>query len=333
MKSFALATLVAAVSGSYTAVNTSGYKSKTAAGKSTDIWNNIIANTTSQSWYNAVQSAGLLTENEDPTFSAMGDQMPKGQVYGIRDKLIHSVGTISKIKWVSKGTHPYTGMFKGANYGFARLSLAQEPDSKVNNIRPGIGVKLLRDAQESANFVAMFGVDGQSSWNFFENDFFNHIPNATAADTKILSNKFSEQTDWITEVGLSEMATYDQSGRKVTPTFPFALRLHPTGSLKYPSSYHGNFTDDLKTIPSGSTLYQVWAWNKPCALGGKEAHIADIVTTSKTTTSYWGDHHFFIRHQDYAEDLARHSDWAAYSNKYGNSKEHGWGCPFAFLLQ
>ena len=39
-----------------------------------------------------------------------------------------------------------------------------------------MGLKFLRDGVDSANLVAMYSVDGQESWNFFKNDFSNHIP-------------------------------------------------------------------------------------------------------------------------------------------------------------
>ena len=57
-----------------------------------------------------------------------------------------------------------------------RLSLALEPDTSKLNTAPGMGLKFLRDGMDSANLVAMYSVDGQESWNFFKNDFSNHIP-------------------------------------------------------------------------------------------------------------------------------------------------------------
>ena len=51
-------------------------------------------------------------------------------------------------------------MFKGADAGFARLSVAKPPDTKSPNLTPGMGVKLLRDGMDSANFVCMYSVDG-----------------------------------------------------------------------------------------------------------------------------------------------------------------------------
>ena len=65
---------------------------------------------------------------------------------------------------------------KQQRYLFSRLSLALEPDTEELNTAPGMGLKFLRDGMDSANLVAMYSVDGQDSWNFFKNDFSNHIP-------------------------------------------------------------------------------------------------------------------------------------------------------------
>ena len=62
------------------------------------------------------------------------------------------------------------------NIVLSRLSLALEPDTEKLNTAPGMGLKFLRDGVDSANLVAMYSVDGQESWNFFKNDFSNHIP-------------------------------------------------------------------------------------------------------------------------------------------------------------
>jgi len=94
MKSFVCAVLAGVISAKIRPVDTAEYKNKSADAKNANIWYNVTTNTKSQDWYSAAQMAGLFTEYEDPTFTAMGDQMPAGQVYGIRDKLIHSVGTL-----------------------------------------------------------------------------------------------------------------------------------------------------------------------------------------------------------------------------------------------
>jgi len=47
-----------------------------------------------------------------PTFEYVADAMPKAFTgEGTRIKYIHSVGVVSKVKFVSTGSHPYTGIF------------------------------------------------------------------------------------------------------------------------------------------------------------------------------------------------------------------------------
>ena len=40
------------------------------------------------------------------------------------------------------------------------------------------------------------------------------------------------------------------------------------------------------------------------------------MTASVITPSYWGDEHFFIRHQRMDEDLALKPEWVPYTPKY-----------------
>lgn len=138
--------------------------------------------------------ATLLTESDAPTFNTPGDEMPKGSLYGYRSKLIHTVGAIAKVKFTSNNNHSYTGIFEGADFGYARLSAAIEPNPSVQALAPGMGLKFLRDGIDSANLVAMYSVDGQDTWNYFANDFSNHIPASTTIATYTLGAHFSSQT-------------------------------------------------------------------------------------------------------------------------------------------
>mmetsp|Transcript_30233 Transcript_30233/g.21982 ORF Transcript_30233/g.21982 Transcript_30233/m.21982 type:complete len:112 (-) Transcript_30233:92-427(-) len=110
------------------------------------------------------------------------------------------------------------------------------------------------------------------------------------------------------------------------------LRFHPTGDIKFPDTYVENFTTQLMTIPSGSVIYQVFATDKPVELGGSETHIGDLVSTSEFTTSAWGDEHFFIRHQDFGDDLKIHPEWAQYTSSFKDAPSPLKSkCPFGFL--
>ena len=135
--------------------------------------------------------------------------MSSGAVYGTRSKYVHTQGVVATIKLVGSGKHPFTGVFEGADHGVVRLSFAGEPNPKVLNTLPGMGLKFLRDGVDSANVLAMYSVDGQDSWNFFKNDLSNHIPTSTSFTAKMLANKLSSVTPWVQSVGLSNLAQYD----------------------------------------------------------------------------------------------------------------------------
>lgn len=82
---------------------------------------------------------------------------------------------------------------------------------------PGFGLKFLRNNMDSANLVAMFGVDGQKdNWDFFGNDFWTHIAPAHSGILKAVAYKFSGATDFIQVAGLSNWGEYDQNGHKTS---------------------------------------------------------------------------------------------------------------------
>lgn len=54
-------------------------------------------------WHSALTNAAILTETMEPVFKAGGDEMPPGELYGRREKYIHTVGPIGQVSWVSNG--------------------------------------------------------------------------------------------------------------------------------------------------------------------------------------------------------------------------------------
>jgi hypothetical protein len=310
---------------------------RTAQLKQDMIWEEIEATKSESAPWPGAKLAGIFVESMKPSFNEVGDTMPVG-LLGKRQKYIHTVGAIGKVKFVSAGNHPYTGIFKGANHGFARFSSAVEPTAK-QALAPGMGLKFLRSGADSANLVAMFSVDGQpNDWNFFSNSFVNHIPAATTTAPKALSAKFAGETKYIQEVGLSDMSAIDENGTKVaSPVFPFSLRyephsdvhtLFPTKLVK-PMSY----MTQLQTVPANSRLYKVYAFDKPAQLGGKESLIGTLQLDGSLTQSRWGDDTFYIRHQKMDEDLAIHSNWTKYTDHYGKGDSITGGCPYLKALQ
>jgi len=273
----------------------------------------VMTDSTPGNWP-GLSLAEIFFEDMCPTMWNEGDELPTAWTGNTRQKYIHSIGNVATVELVSSGTHPYTGLFKGAQYGVVRLSMAAEPSADVLNTTPGIGLKFLRDGIDSSNLVAMFGVDGQPSWNFFANDFTNHIPAAESTALVLLADKFATATPYVQYVGLSDWGERTEDGQvEAEVRFPFMLRFEPTGELSFDDAYHGDFQADLASIPEGSVLYRVYGLDQPQALGGTESLIGELITTSPCVPSNWGDNHLFFRHQDMREDVNNYfPDWADY---------------------
>ena len=306
--------------------------------KSDKIWAKVTENSKSGSWH----FTQTLFVGQSEVFETKGDEFDCG-LTGCRNKTIHSVGNVGKVSWVDLGGHAYTGIFTGGDSGYVRMSSATPVDTKTPNMKPGMGVKFLRDSVDSANFVAMFGVDGQDSLNFFENDWSNHIPDPKDKSLIPLELRFKTATDWIQTVGLSDMAAFDQAGVAVDPVFPWSLRFEPTGEFEFPSTtYDVPFEEYLTTIPEGSVLYNIYATDKPVELGGSEQKIAQLKTNSLMVTSYWGDEHMFFRHQLMDDDLKLRPEWEPYTPNpkvFGKAKQAvsdtiwSTACPFLNFFQ
>jgi len=313
------------------------YLKKKASDKMVDLWTEISSDKSTGKFPSAVELAGIFVESMNPTFETKGDALGEGIIYGTRTKYIHSVGVVGKVRFASAGGHPYTGIFKGADQGLIRLSSAAAPALDGSQpLAPGFGLKFLRDGQDSANLVAMYGVNGTpGDWNFFSKDFTTFISGPEGAALTALGAKFAAATDYIQEVGLSEMASMGQDGvKEATEVFPYNLRFEPASDVHslFPSSAPSDpmaYVSQLQTVPENSTLYNVYALDKPTELGGTETLIGALVLDGTFTSSKWGDQNLFFRHQFENDDIKSHPDWAPYTAKWSD-KDVLSGCPFGF---
>ena len=135
------------------------------AAKHEIMWQQITADSSSGNWH----SYQHFEVEPRACFDEQGDE------FDCRKKTFHGVGNVAKATWVSLGDHPYTGMFRGGDTGFVRLSSTFEVDNANQHMAPGIGIKFLRDGIDSANIIAEFCMDGQDSLNFFEHSLSNNI--------------------------------------------------------------------------------------------------------------------------------------------------------------
>ena len=212
--------------------------------------------------------------------------MPDG-----RKKGIHTYGSTVAIEFVADGDSPFTGLYRGVSYGLARLSLAAKPTADTSV--PGIGIKFLVDGKPSLNFVAMYSLDGQPTYNFFANSFTTVISPPSSGVLKILGAAFATATQDPTKVDTAYLAKVTKEGEAVeAPVAPISLKLVPNKDLAFDNAPH-EVRDDLGTIAAGTTLYQVWGITSD----NQSIYIGRIVTTSRFVASKFGDEKLFFRHQ------------------------------------
>ena len=98
-------------------------------------------------------------------------------------------------------------------------------------------------------------------------------------------------------MSVKNLADYDQYGnRESNPKWPFMMRLLPHDPCGSGDEYHVYFEHLPKCVPAGTKLFDVMALDEPKDLGGVEKEIGYIETTSKMTTSAYGDTRLFFRH-------------------------------------
>ena len=267
-----------------------------------------------------------------PSLHWVGDTFENGWL-GVRDKYIHSVGNVAKVKYTPVANNEgYTGIFaSGADHGLIRLSAAKQYDTTkttaaeaLDNFTPGFGLKFLRDAVPSGNLVAMYGVNGADSWNFFKMDFSNHIGSAQGVALTLVAKKFETATPFVQYVGLSDIASYTQDGTlTTTPKFPFQLSFEPVMREKFSDDFDQDFQQQLASIPAGSHLYKVHAMAEP---DSPKVHIGDLTITSELVSSYFGDRYLFFKHQDIQEDIVFRPEWKSHYSVAATQS-----CPMAAL--
>jgi hypothetical protein len=318
------------------------YLKQSAYEKMNQVWTEVSKDTTPMQFYSPLEVAKIFLSDLKVTFNYKGDVLPED-----RKKLIHTLGNIAQADWVSTGDHPYTGIFKGSTQFLVRFSVAKQMDTSktkaqeaLGNFAPGISLKFLRSGVDSANLVAMFSTGGQASWNPFKNDFTNNFRlNSPSVAEFALSAKFSSVTNNISAVGLKDMAMFDQDGKKADDLrYPFKLIFRPTSEVnnRFSEDFTQEFTHQLAGIVVGTTLYDVYAIDKP---GCPEVKIAKIITKTKMINSKFGDEKLFFRH-GLIDDDDKGKDWADYrdyfsvfggltSAKIAKPKS---ACPFASLF-
>merc|ERR1711981_1474165 len=176
------------------------------------------------------------------SYDTISDSMPVGRV-----KMTHPVGTHTKIEFIAHKHTPYTGIFRGAEHGIMRISETVKTVPHKPKTVPGHGVKFYRDGMSSANWVAMFSLDGQKSYNFFKNRWTTVVrePNNECARETIGKN-LATVTDHIGGTSVMEVAEFDQYGNKEKePHWPYQVDVEPYDVYGWTDEYQNDFQDQM----------------------------------------------------------------------------------------
>lgn len=320
MKLIILIILTLIISSLQVEIDDDEYKQMNASQKREAVWTELSKDTTSYGWYSTISMIKMFFSDMLGTFSHSGDKMPDEY----RKKYIHSVGLVGKLKFVSTGDHRFTGIFRGCKNMIGRFSTASNSDTSKttaegakDNFAPGMALKCFRSKKDSANLIAMFSVEGQASWNFFKNDFTNHIPEeANTFLMRKVAQTFSKATPFVATLGTAKAASISESGRyEKKVVIPFSLIFKPNDELrkKFSDEYTQNYIDQLQTIEPGTKLYDVYANSHP---DQKEKKIGEIILEEKMITSKFGDKSLFFQHDDWKNDLNIHPSWRKYRHTF-----------------
>ncbi len=221
-------------------------------------------------------------------------------------KAIHAHASVAKIQFMPTDNTPFTGLFKGADYGLLRLSLTGDPDAR--GFAPGLAIKWFIDGKPSEDFSALVSLTGQgTNYNFFANEFSNIVPVVNQIGPKLINLIFRRVSRHPTKLSLQGLGEIDQQGRSVAhPHYPTQLFLVPSQTVQFSETPGRDFRTDLAAIAPDTVLFSVYGvelkqvgTNEPQQAEARlnAQLIGHIKTTSEFITSSYGDSNLFFRHQ------------------------------------
>jgi hypothetical protein len=220
-------------------------------------------------------------------------------------KAIHAHSSVAKIRFIASSDTPFTGLFKGADFGLIRLSVTGDPTAR--GFAPGLGIKFFVDNMPSANFSALVSLEGQGdNYNFFANEFSNIVPVVNRLGPRFINLIFRRVTRYPTKLALEALGRVTQMGEvEAKPCSPLQVFLVPNPKVQFPAHPPHDFREDLATIAPETCLFSVYAPDPE----GVEVSTIDtshyrqtarlighIETTSEFVASSYGDSRLFFRH-------------------------------------
>lgn len=226
--------------------------------------------------------------NLTPSFDHSSDELPEG-----RSKILHANGSVGKVAFIPASGHPFTGIYQTGAIGLTRLSLGVPPAE--DRFVPGMAVKFLISQHPSLNLHVMNALEGQNgNWNFFANDFSNHIDHPSSLVLKAIEGLFEWTHDPANILPVWHLAAWTSEGHyKGIPVSPERLYFRPTQLVKtlIPENSREDFRTSLLKVPFGA-LYEVYGDYQ-----GVEYHIGTLMLESSLLASNYGDMSLFFQHQ------------------------------------
>jgi len=172
-------------------------------------------------------------------------------------------------------------------------------------------VKFFRDGRPSANFVAMYSLDGQpcTDKDFFQHDWSNHITPTDNFGLKLIAAKFWQASYCPLMVGVSDLSSTAETRKYPVGShgkYPFQLIFHPLVSAECPCDSYATCRANLEKLEVGSKLFEVRARADPKA---EPQLIGHITLTDELKSSKFGDEQLFFSHQHMENDYV-YTGWA-----------------------
>eukprot|EP01083_Nonionella_stella_P290366 988024_1 len=147
-------------------------------------------------------------------FSDFGDTMQNN-----RHKSIHKRGLVFQARYVPvPNIHGYTGIFEKGCDGIGRFSYAVPPsvNNGVISVLYGFAMKCLLDNQDSVNFFAMHSLNPQNTYNLFEHNYSNQLPQPTSLGLQIGAQTF-RMAKYLAQKGCSSTKDTDPNWLSLDP--------------------------------------------------------------------------------------------------------------------
>ena len=272
------------------------YEGSSAEEKLAWLWERIMSERYAELPPNAsgVESAKLLlVPHNRKTLEHVSDELPEG-----RKKLIHSIGSVARVRVRVLDSHGYTGLFARDAVGLLRMS-----DANGGVKDPSCALKFTIDGQPSRNLFANKAViDDNERPHPLSLPLSSSTPDPEEVTLAVAEKAFDaaakavEAGRWrATYQPLFLLSTLTQRGEAVERgQAPDRVDWHPSDAAREACPDKGDWRLGFAEIPVGTVLYQLRVASVPEA---ESVPWAELVLETPLVASRYGDQSLFFQHQ------------------------------------